>query len=352
MSSSSGESWLKSQGPKPALFIRKGSELPLSGPALIVLLRAVLDKNKPFRFRAKGFSMTPFLKDGDGITISPLSDASPRLGDVMACIHPADGTLLVHRVVKQNGAAWLIQGDNAAETDGLLTKADMLGRVTRIERGGKRIFFGLGIERYPIVWLIRLGCLSHAKSAFSLLRRMAGAVLCRLQSLGLYRTVFRGMRPRFFVAEATVKDMAAVHSHFNPGMPTPPPADNDQNATDYVAKRGTKVVGFVQMAHYPETNSPWCGYWLFSLAVWPLYRRFGIGEALTRRVIEQAGVQDAPDLFAAVYEDNGRAINLYRKLGFEHITLPALEPHLEAEKRQCGRQRIVMRRKISEAAFV
>ena len=343
---------MKSQVLKPALFIRKGSELPLSGSALIVLLRAVLDKNKPFRFRAKGFSMSPFMKDGDVITVSPLSDASPRFGDVLACIHPVNGTLLVHRVVTQNGAAWLIQGDNAVEPDGLMTKADMLGRVTRIERGGKRIFFGLGIERYPIVWLIRLGCLSYAKSAFLLLRRVAGAVLCRLQSLGLYRTIFRGMRQRFFVAEATVKDMAAVHNHFNSGLPTPSPTDNDQNATDYVATLGKKVVGFAQMVHYPETNSPWCGYWLFSLAVWPLYRRLGIGKKLTQSVIEQAWVQAAPDIFVAVYEDNGRAINLYRNLGFEHITLPALEPHLEAEKCQCGRQRIVMRKNIRGAALV
>jgi ribosomal protein S18 acetylase RimI-like enzyme len=48
-----------------------------------------------------------------------------------------------------------------------------------------------------------------------------------------------------------------------------------------------------------------------------------------------------------VHDDNGRAIRLYRKLGFEHITLPALEPVFAAEAQQCRRRRIVMRKHLS-----
>ncbi len=73
---------------KPALFSKKGGELKLSGPDLIELLQAVLDKGVPFRFRAKGFSMTPFIKDGDVITIFPLEGSRPRLGDIVAFTHP------------------------------------------------------------------------------------------------------------------------------------------------------------------------------------------------------------------------------------------------------------------------
>jgi len=57
---------------KSALFNRKEGELQLSGPSLVELLRSVLDKGVPFRFQAKGFCMTPFIKDGDVITVFPL----------------------------------------------------------------------------------------------------------------------------------------------------------------------------------------------------------------------------------------------------------------------------------------
>jgi hypothetical protein len=48
-----------------------------------------------------------------------------------------------------------------------------------------------------------------------------------------------------------------------------------------------------------------------------------------------------------VYDDDGSAISLYRKLGFEHIILPALEPGLAAEGHQYGRRRIVMCKSLS-----
>jgi hypothetical protein len=38
---------------------------------------------------------------------------------------------------------------------------------------------------------------------------------------------------------------------------------------------------------------------------------------------------------------------MYRKLGFEHTTLPALEPGLAAEAQQFGRRRIIMCRRLS-----
>lgn len=150
---------MKPPGRKPELFVRKGGELSLSGPALAELLRAVLDKGMPFRFRAKGFSMSPFVKDGDVITVSPLSGASPRLGDVVPCIGPETGKLFVHRVVGKRGDFCIIRGDNTPEADGLVSKANVLGRVTRVERDGKRVFLGLGPERLLIALLTRRGLL-------------------------------------------------------------------------------------------------------------------------------------------------------------------------------------------------
>jgi len=148
-------------GMETGLFTRKGDELQLSGQALVELIRAVLDKGVAFRFWAKGFSMTPFIKDGDVITMSPLSDALPRLGDVVVFIHPEMERLVVHRMVGQNGNYFLVRGDNTSSvTNDLIPKENILGCTTRVEREGNEVFLGLGPERLLIALLTRTGLLS------------------------------------------------------------------------------------------------------------------------------------------------------------------------------------------------
>ncbi len=132
---------------KPSIFSIKGSELSLSGDALIGLLQAVLDKGVPFRFQAKGYSMLPFIGDGDVITVSPLSDASLHLGNVVAFVYPETGKLAVHRIVGRVRGALLIKGDNMFDADGFIPRSRILGCVTRVERNGKKAPLGLGVER-------------------------------------------------------------------------------------------------------------------------------------------------------------------------------------------------------------
>jgi signal peptidase I len=142
---------------KPVLFTKKGDELSLSGPALAELLTVVLDKGVPFRFRAKGLSMSPFILDGDLVTVSPMLDSSPRPGDVGAFVRPETGTLIVHRVVKRKGQCFLVKGDNTSGADGLIPEQNILGLVTMVERNGNKVLFGLGLERFLISFLSRRG---------------------------------------------------------------------------------------------------------------------------------------------------------------------------------------------------
>ena len=146
---------------KPALFCKKGGELKLSGLYLTKLLQAVLDKGAPFRFRAKGFSMSPFIKDDDIITVSPLKDDSIRSGDVVAFIRPEMINMVIHRVVGKNGEYFHIKGDNIPDTDELIPVTNIMGSVTRVERNGKEVFLGLGPERFLIALLTRTGFLSQ-----------------------------------------------------------------------------------------------------------------------------------------------------------------------------------------------
>ena len=151
----------------PVLFIKKGDELKLSELDLIDLLQAVLNKGASFRFRAKGFSMSPFIKDDDIVTVSPHTDNSSMPGDVVAFIRPEMKKLVIHRVVGKEGEYFHIKGDNVPNTDELIPETNILGRVTMVERNGKEVLFGFGPERFLIAFLTRNGYLSTMLFYFS-----------------------------------------------------------------------------------------------------------------------------------------------------------------------------------------
>jgi len=103
--------------------------------------------------------MYPFIKDGDLVTISPLRNETPRLGDAVAFCLPDSGKLAVHRIVGKTTEGFMTQGDNAAVADGIVPSGDIFGLVTRIERGGRRISIGRGPEKRLIACLSRRGIL-------------------------------------------------------------------------------------------------------------------------------------------------------------------------------------------------
>lgn len=162
---------MKSLTAKPALRIKKGAELAISSEDLQELMQDVLAKGAAFHFRAKGWSMSPFIKDGDVITIAPLSQEKLAVGKVVAFIQPASGHLAVHRVIGRKGSVFLIQGDNAiGQPDGWVHQLDILGCVTRVERNGRRIFLGLGLERYLVAVLSRNGWLDAVLNRLRVLK--------------------------------------------------------------------------------------------------------------------------------------------------------------------------------------
>ena len=146
---------MPSKPPKPCLYSVPGGVLSLSGPALQEFLRAVLARGSSFRFKARGFSMHPFIRDGDVVTVSPGGDGKPRLGEVAAFCHPETLNLIVHRVLARRPGGYLLRGDNAPEEDGLIPPAFVLGRVTRVERRGRRLRLGQGPERRVLALLAR-----------------------------------------------------------------------------------------------------------------------------------------------------------------------------------------------------
>ena len=129
--------------------------LALSGRVLAELTHAVLDKGSLFRFCARGGSMTPFIRDGDTLTIAPLANRPPRLGEVVAfsCLTEEGMELVVHRVVGRRRRGFVVQGDGNGCMPEIVSSENILGRLVKVERDGRQVRLGLGPERRLIAWL-------------------------------------------------------------------------------------------------------------------------------------------------------------------------------------------------------
>jgi len=155
---------------RPELHHKKDAEISLSGTAVIALLSAVHEKGADFRFGASGMSMSPTIRDGDIITLSPPKGMKPVFGDILAFRHPETGKLIVHRVIGVSSDTFLAKGDNSLDPDGLIPLSNILGVVTRVERNGFSLFWP-DIRRSPgggrIYFRIQNGFLNLKKRIYS-----------------------------------------------------------------------------------------------------------------------------------------------------------------------------------------
>ena len=128
-----------------------------SGEALAELIRAVLDKGKAFRFRALGLSMSPFIRDGDVVTVAPPASAPFRTGEIAVFVHPETGKVRVHRIIGVKEGRYLMKGDNALGSDGEVPAGGILGLVARVERDGRTVWPGRGLAGAAIARISRSG---------------------------------------------------------------------------------------------------------------------------------------------------------------------------------------------------
>lgn len=153
------------------IYFRWNSGRRLSGAAMIDLSNAVLDRKASFRFRAGGRSMDPFIKDGDTLTLSHLSQVPVGMGDVVAFLHPVNKQFTIHRIVNVWDGGYQIKGDNRAAADGFLRREELLGKVIRVERSGRPVFLVVGFGGRAIALLSRWGVWTLIRQVFSRLKK-------------------------------------------------------------------------------------------------------------------------------------------------------------------------------------
>ncbi|HEY6267017.1 MAG TPA: S24 family peptidase [Candidatus Acidoferrum sp.] len=91
--------------------------------------------------RVHGTSMLPWVRPKDIALIRQIAIENVRCGDVV--LFRREKHLLVHRIVEKRGSLNASQlfskGDAHPTSDGVVQEQELLGRVMRIYRGGRRI---------------------------------------------------------------------------------------------------------------------------------------------------------------------------------------------------------------------
>jgi signal peptidase I len=163
--------------PEAASFVVRGSDLSLSNHGQLELMRAVLGRGLPFRTMVRGSSMSPFIRDEDVLTVTSLGGHRPRVGDIIAFTLPGAGRLVIHRIVASDEDGWQTRGDNCRGSDGVVIRGQIVGRVVRCARDGRRIRIGVEVGGAWVAALSRHGLISRAGSTQRAVLRAGSGVL-------------------------------------------------------------------------------------------------------------------------------------------------------------------------------
>jgi len=99
-------------------------------------IEAELRAGRPAELPLRGSSMTPALCDGDRLEVRPLAQA-PAPGEIV--VARRGQRLVTHRVVHVRPDGVVTRGDACAKDDPPIPPAALLGRVSGVLRGCKRL---------------------------------------------------------------------------------------------------------------------------------------------------------------------------------------------------------------------
>lgn len=129
------------------------TRIDLDSQRFVRTLEEVLRHGHPARFRAKGWSMHPTIRNGETITVAPLGLSPIRVGDVL--LYRQGRAAIAHRVVRLRSSSGrpvelVLRGDAADFSDVPIAIEQVLGRVVgvgRLARPVRRGVLGRGWVR-------------------------------------------------------------------------------------------------------------------------------------------------------------------------------------------------------------
>ncbi len=138
-------------------------DLNINQADFLAITEELLKNGKRFSFRARGGSMSPFIKDGDTVLIEPLQGRA-GVGDVVL-VKTAEGRAILHRIAQRLNNGIVTRSDVSSSYDDFTPAENILGRVIHVSgRGfnfhlkyplsyliGKRLIYTPALSRIPLV---------------------------------------------------------------------------------------------------------------------------------------------------------------------------------------------------------
>lgn len=111
------------------------------------LSKEILNKGGIVRIPTIGSSMYPLFREGDNLFIEPVDRERISIGDIIVC--QRGRRMVAHRLMEKyidNGRTMFVtKGDTFTGFDDPFFSEDVLGKVTAIERKGRRIMINEGL---------------------------------------------------------------------------------------------------------------------------------------------------------------------------------------------------------------
>jgi signal peptidase I len=105
------------------------------------LRKKLIENNHSVKIEASGYSMFPFMRNGDVQTISPVPMEDIQIGDVV--VYERNNNWISHRVIDiqttNNETTLTLRGDTSQQIDPPVTKENYIGKTVSFERNGKTI---------------------------------------------------------------------------------------------------------------------------------------------------------------------------------------------------------------------
>jgi signal peptidase I len=136
----------------------------ISSRGLAEMISSMMAKGIQIKIRAKGWSMEPFIRNQDVLTIAPFIQNKIKLGEIVAFkTSKSDKSfrLGIHRVIQiLDHENYLIKGDNSSiDPDGIVPRNQILGKIITIERNNRIVRLGVGKDRFIIALLSKYNLL-------------------------------------------------------------------------------------------------------------------------------------------------------------------------------------------------
>ena len=143
------------------------------------LRKQLIENNHAVKIVASGYSMFPFMRNGDIQIISPVPIEEIQIGDV--AVFERNNVWISHRVIDirktNNETTLILRGDTCIQIDPLVTKENYVGKTVAFERDGKVYHLdSFNRKNKLIVWLgaIRIAPLFFLKVLLIRLERILG----------------------------------------------------------------------------------------------------------------------------------------------------------------------------------